>query len=868
MVIFMQLCRIMQLCKSAAGALLLLASSLAAAQFTLVTATVVDPNGTPYALGTVSAQLITNGVTPTLNGLGFSMSSGPANLDTTGSFTMSLVSNTAMVPTGLHWQFTVCSSAGSIPPAGGNGPVCFTALVSVTGANQNISSILDALAPALSNAGGGSPSFAAIKTGTNTTATMTCGTGCSIVPAGGGVIDATSAAAVPWPGVTAGANPAVLTEAVGGSQSSATTGQIAGTQLWLAPGVNGGSSASIIGPVVTVNPTGGFYGATALHIVAWFSTALGSTLPTPQVSPNMSICGGITCSVTVDEPAAILPGYTTWTVGSGVNSGVWDANAECTNVPIATTTCTITTTATGASAPIVNSAWIQPSGNSFNGCPPGVLPSLFQFDSALQNYALAGTDFSSNNGRQVPTLDFCTPIQITDQETEPVDGDNSLLAIDHEQGQYTAVATNQDRALWVNWSNSKTPAFAGLMYGAEAIQAETDFYCTGCTFSGVPDTEVAVASFQLNVEATSYGGTSGTGTNTVRADWIRAGGGQDNENSTYLGVMDNGSATNAGGTPFSVYRAQFASASTGCAGCIATGYDFYPDSVRWQDGNDGFRVHSVSGFTPSFGFDWAFQNEIHNYPSMMDGPVYENAIWNSDQGALPINASVEIVGSLSVAQIPSGWNSNGTAAPTCSGGASIYSYVIVAVGANGGTSNSASENTPATCTNPLTSANPVTINFGGTAAFNVAMQSATLQVWRTGGPMADGLIGTITCFNPVVLGGCSSFLDTGLAATGTLPTGNSTGGVFVGGNIGFNTSAGQHFNQFGANGDSAGVLTCSAGAVSLTFAAAYASTPVIIVSDETTSGGARVSAKSATAFTVTCIGVSDVVDYMTAGNPN
>jgi hypothetical protein len=718
----------------------------------------------------------------------------------------------------------------------------------------------------------GGTTFDAIGSGTNTTATMICGTGCTIEPSGSGVIDATNAGSgftLSWPKVTAGANGNVLTEAVGGSQSSATTGQIAGTQLWLAPGVNGDSSASIIGPVVTVNLTGGSYTAATLHIVAWFNTALGSTLPTPQVSPNLASCTS-TCSVTVNEPTAILPGYTTWSVASGANSGSWFSNAECTNVPIATTSCTITTPATGALAPIVNTAWIQPSGNPFNGCPPGVLPSLFQFDSALENYALGGTDFSSNNGRQVPTLDLCTPIQVTDQGTLPVIGDNALFVIDHEQGKNTAVATNQDRALWVNWSNSQTPNYNGEMYGAEAIQSELDFYCNGCTFVGEPDSEVAVASFQLNNESTSYGGGSGTGTNTVRADWIRAGGGQDNVNSTFLGVMDNGSATNAGGSNFSVYRAQFASASSGCPGCIATAYEFFPDTARWQDGNIGFDAHSVSGFSPSFGNDWFARSEIHNYASMFNGPIYQNAIWQSDAGGLPINASATITGSLTGAQIASGWNSNAGSAPTCSGGSSTYTYVIVAVDSNGGVSNSASESTGATCANPLTSGNPATINFGGQTAFNVAMQAVTLQVWRTGGPMTDGLIGTITCGtnDAIQLIGCNSFSDTGLSASGTLPTANTTGGIFAAGDIGFNTSAGQHIDQFAANGDSAGVLTCSTSTVTKTFARAYASTPVIVVSDETTSGGARVSAKSATGFTVTCIGPSDVVDYTTYGNPN
>lgn len=143
-------------------------SSLAAAQFTLVSATVVDPNGTPYALGNVSAQVVTAGVTPTLNGLGFSMSSGPANLSATGSFTMSLVSSTAMVPN-LPWLFTVCSGAGTILPAGGVGPVCFTSSITITGATQNISATLSAAAPAISVAAGAASAVNSPLTFPNTT---------------------------------------------------------------------------------------------------------------------------------------------------------------------------------------------------------------------------------------------------------------------------------------------------------------------------------------------------------------------------------------------------------------------------------------------------------------------------------------------------------------------------------------------------------------------------------------------------------------------------------------------------------------------------------------------------------------------------
>jgi hypothetical protein len=83
-----------------------------------------------------------------------------------------------------------------------------------------------------------------------------------------------------------------------------------------------------------------------------------------------------------------------------------------------------------------------------------------------------------------------------------------------------------------------------------------------------------------------------------------------------------------------------------------------------------------------------------------------------------------------------------------------------------------------------------------------------------------------------------------------------------------NVGIAAHLNQVTANSDMAGVLNCSSGSVTKTFSTAYAATPVIVIEDDSTSGGARVSAKSGTSFTVTCTGGTDVVDYFVVGNPN
>lgn len=135
--------------------------------FTLVTGTVVDPNGLAYANGTITATLVISG-SPVFGGAAQGVPTPPANtpytpptqpvgLDKTGSFTMQLADNNALLPSGSQWNFQVCSAVGTIQPAGGKGPVCFTLAspITITGTTQSISTNLNAVAPALSNIAGG-----------------------------------------------------------------------------------------------------------------------------------------------------------------------------------------------------------------------------------------------------------------------------------------------------------------------------------------------------------------------------------------------------------------------------------------------------------------------------------------------------------------------------------------------------------------------------------------------------------------------------------------------------------------------------------------------------------------------------------------
>ncbi len=134
-------------------------TSLASAQFTTVSGTVIDPNGLPYANGTITALLNTT-ASPTLSGFPYSPPTQPTGLNAAGAFVMQLADNTVLLPAATTWTFTVCSALGTVQPASGKGPVCFTAgPVTIAGVSQSITATLTAAALALTfTSAGGTPS--------------------------------------------------------------------------------------------------------------------------------------------------------------------------------------------------------------------------------------------------------------------------------------------------------------------------------------------------------------------------------------------------------------------------------------------------------------------------------------------------------------------------------------------------------------------------------------------------------------------------------------------------------------------------------------------------------------------------------------
>lgn len=137
---------------------LLFSNAASAQNITSVSGTVVDPNGLPYANGTIQAQLIPAGITPTIPPPCNGQSQTPcsvnpftsASLDINGHFSMNLASNVVLTPSGTKWQFTVSGTSG-LPPPVGTGTQTFASSITISGASQNISSTLNALAPALTN---------------------------------------------------------------------------------------------------------------------------------------------------------------------------------------------------------------------------------------------------------------------------------------------------------------------------------------------------------------------------------------------------------------------------------------------------------------------------------------------------------------------------------------------------------------------------------------------------------------------------------------------------------------------------------------------------------------------------------------------
>lgn len=721
---------------------LFLLSSLASAQFTTVTGTVTDPNTVPYSNGNITAQLITAGTTPTLNGLPFSMS-GSAGLDASGRFTMRLADNTQIVPNTLQWSFTVTCGTGCVPPAGGTGPQQFVVSITISGASQDISATLSAAAPALTRSG--------------------------------------AATSVPFSGVTAGNNGNVLTTSNSISPSIAAA-QIAGTQLWL----NGGVQAT---SVSYTSLTGGSLNNTGLSAQIAYETALGETLPSVVfINSGTGACtGGNSCQATIVAPATLPSGVTGWTVFEGGSPP--KKVASCINLA-AGVNCVIGAHGAGGNPLTIATAWIQPpnaqasnggAGTNFTGWFPKVDGNY---------YPWLGIDFNSCDASAGPPLPCGTPL-ITHRTFFSDTGNaiqafkNAFVSINHTPGVGT-VTTNQDRALGI--MHSTVAGDTSTHYAIEGLQVEADINQTGAGFgiTGSPDGEFTTASFQVgDTAAANWTRGGGFAANVIRATYFKNGVGTMNGGLGYTilnGAFSVGQGTFQAGSNATIVRASCPNA-TGvvvnnlfCYGMLMT---YAPTAARYSSGTVALYASSP-GLTPVAGSDFLLQNDVPGLGSDLNGPLTAQSLQTNNVASFPVTANIKVTGSVQSAAT----SGLGTTVGSCTGGASTYTYVFVGIDGNGGSFAASPANTAAQCVNPLTPGNPVTFNVSGLFAQRaIQAQFVRIDIYRTGGPMGTGKIGSLTCAAGFTASGfCSAFSDTGLAADGNaVPAVNTTGGTFAAG---------------------------------------------------------------------------------------
>lgn len=121
------------------------------AQFTLVSGTVKDNIGLPYAGGTITAVLnISGSPVITATGQAYQPPTGLVNLDINGNFSMQLAANGALSPGSSTWTFLVCSTQGTVLGAWGTNSACFKVpTLTISGSSQNISRQIQTLAQPL-----------------------------------------------------------------------------------------------------------------------------------------------------------------------------------------------------------------------------------------------------------------------------------------------------------------------------------------------------------------------------------------------------------------------------------------------------------------------------------------------------------------------------------------------------------------------------------------------------------------------------------------------------------------------------------------------------------------------------------------------
>lgn len=548
-------------------------------------------------------------------------------------------------------------------------------------------------------------------------------------------------------------------------------------------------------PSFTMSLTGGsFSSGHAEAVRISLVSPAGETLAGQELSlSNVSngCTSGASCSITVTAPAT-PSGYTGYTVyqvdcSSTPCSGGELKVTTCVNI---TTNCTFGTSGSGAAPPTTNTAYPFPSPLGTNLCSPGTNPFLFIQDVNGTYYPYAGTD-GSNTGASPPTpynkLVFCRPFWYNDSAQDPPAGKNAAVLISHLQNGVTVNANNQDRGLAI-FNGTCTPIGAqtcldsGSHYGLEGIQVEQDWGCgPGCSINGSPDGEVTAGSFQLaDYSSTNYTAPNSFGTNVLRLSFFKNGAGHS------AGSVDAQSVINAN---YAVDNATFAAGAqawdlnahfiNGVGGVISNlqwaAMRFAPASNANRPGNGSSAIYMQGGTVANAGTDFLFRIDSTGWTSYLNGPVVGSTLQNNGVALFPISASVTAPSFTGIAATAPSLTS-----VSCTGGASQYGYTLVGIDGNGQAAPGTQVTSGSTCLNPLTGGNPATVQASNAYAQQaIQAQFQRIDVYRTAGPMGLGKVGSMACSTgPATTTYCStSFSDTGITATGTLPATNTTGSV-------------------------------------------------------------------------------------------
>src|SRR5215472_17815862 len=116
--------------------------------FITVSGNVTDPNGIPYAGGTIVPVLNSPGSPFLPDGTPYFAPIGPFGLDNSGNFSFQLAANNQITPAGSTWSFIIASAQGTVPIAFGKQSRSFVVTNLVLLSSQDITTSIAPLAEA------------------------------------------------------------------------------------------------------------------------------------------------------------------------------------------------------------------------------------------------------------------------------------------------------------------------------------------------------------------------------------------------------------------------------------------------------------------------------------------------------------------------------------------------------------------------------------------------------------------------------------------------------------------------------------------------------------------------------------------------